>query len=192
MKKCLVLAFMMVGLLSSEVFSQPQFAVDKGSFGIAGTASFNSQGEGALGGNRATTINISPSLIYFLVPGLGVGGSFDYSRTSGDLGFDSFGIGPTAAYYFGGKEARTFPVVRFKYLYRFGDNDLSEITTNQFQFSIGSTFMLAKNVGLLTEAFYTYNRDTFKWQGSPFFETSSTTSTSNALGIRVGIDLFVF
>ncbi len=191
MKKHSIYLIILAALLTSPGFSQPQFAVDKGSYGIAGAASFSSLGDGALGGDRTTLINISPSVLYFVLPGLGLGGTVNYARaSSGSSTQNSFGIGPTVAYYFHPPSSRVFPLLRFKYLYSdTGGGGVVDSNGNSFQFSGGATFMISKNIGLVSEVFYSYTRQSIDDRFGGRFLTDYRTNT---IGIQLGIDVFVF
>jgi hypothetical protein len=106
----------------------------------------------------------------------------------------TLGIGPTALYYFGEPDAEVLSFVGANLLLLrqsgtvdLGSIDLGEqevtVTGLAFDIQAGFTYMLARNVGVTTAAFFLYER-----AGSDNVETQ----TGNTVGVQVGITAFVF
>ncbi len=118
MKK-LFLLLLIVAVANCTVFSQSE-ATTKGAALISGMFSFTSQGGDLYesGDDRANTIMVSPSYLYFVDDKLAVGGALSFNRVSqGDFDFTTFGIGPKAAYFFdSGAPAIPYIGAGFSYL----------------------------------------------------------------------------
>jgi len=87
-------------------------ALDRGSFLVGGGASFTRAG-GEINGESVdptTQLFFAPRLMYFLRPGLALGGEATVMRSKSDDGTaTSYGIGPAVAYYFGASPTRARP-----------------------------------------------------------------------------------
>ena len=185
-------SFLVSGLSSAQ-----DHPIDPGVFGLDGTVSFRSQGGDlySVEGDRQTTAAIEPGGFYFIAPGVAVGGQLRLARSSQDVGTSTtLGIGPTALYYFGEPDAEVLPFVGANLLLLrqsgtvdLGSIDLGEqevtVTGLAFDIQAGFTYMLARNVGVTTAAFFLYKR-----AGSDNVETQ----TGNTVGVQVGITAFVF
>jgi hypothetical protein len=194
-------SFLVSGLSSAQ-----DHPIDPGVFGLDGTVSFRSQGGDiySVEGDRQTTAAIEPGGFYFIAPGVAVGGQLRLARSSQDGGTSTtLGIGPTALYYFGEPDAEVLPFVGANLLLLrqsttvdLGSIDLgpgiepidlgeeeSTVTGLAFDIQAGFTYMLARNVGVTTAAFFLYER-----AGSDNVETQ----TGNTVGVQVGITAFVF
>ena len=164
------------------LLSQKSYTVDQGSILLGGTAGFSSQGGDIIGNDRLTTITINPSLLYFVAPNVGIGGTINllnmsHSGNSSTL----FGIGPKVAYYFGDQNKTTFPFIAGSFIYNSASDSYTE---TDFQFSGGFTSMLNKYVGITGEAFYMIE--------SRKSEGSDKTYSGNTFGIQLGIAVFIF
>ncbi len=143
--------------------------IDKGSLIVGGNANLSAPSNG-FNGDRSFNLTVSPSVQYFVAPGLALGGGV----TLGVLGKRfAGGIGPKVSYFFKGKEERAlYPFVSASasYFRAFGsDSGVADV-------SGGAVLMIAKNVGLTGEAFY----------------TQDLSDEANNLGLRFGITAFVF
>lgn len=186
-RKICVIAVVILLLGSSLVQSQGRSAAtDRGAVLLSGISSFSSQGgdlhEG-FDGDRLTTIAAVPSLFYFIVPGIGLGGDLSYSRTSqGDFSFTTWGAGPKLGFFMD-SGGNTIPFVSggVNYL-SIGDDDNSE---NGFGFKAGGGILIRNgHLAVAIEAAYLYER--FKPEGS------SESITGNTIAIGVGLAGFFF
>jgi hypothetical protein len=185
-------SFLVSGLSSAQ-----DHPIDPGVFGLDGTVSFRSQGGDlySVEGDRQTTAAIEPGGFYFIAPGVAVGGQLRLARSSQDVGTSTtLGIGPSALYYFGEPDAEVLPFVGANLLLLrqsgtvdLGSIDLGEqevtVTGLAFDIQAGFTYMLARNVGVTTAAFFLYER-----LGGDNVETQ----TGNTVGVQVGITAFIF
>jgi hypothetical protein len=129
------------------------------------------------------------------IASVAVGGQLRLARSSQDVGTSTtLGIDPTALYYFGEPDAEVLPfaganllLLRQSGTVDLGSIDLGEqevtVTGLAFDIQAGFTYMLARNVGVTTAAFFLYER-----LGGDTDETLS----GNTVGIQVGITAFVF
>lgn len=137
------------------------FPTDKGSVMVAGAFSFENEG-GNLheeDGDRVTKIEFMPVFLYFVTPGLGLGGILYFDRTAhGDKSATGLGIGPHLIYFIGGNKPKstvkgtTYPFVRASFLYLrytrdYGYKDIT-FSGTQISFGGGIIHMLSETVGL--------------------------------------------
>lgn len=208
LRRFLIAIFALPLLLGSQLVVAQKSPIDQGVFGLDGTVSLRSQGgdiysaEGS--DDRQTTASIEPAGFYFITPGFAVGGQLRLARSSQDVATSTtFGIGPTALYYFGEPDTEVFPFVGANLLLLrrsssvdlgsvdlgsgIGPVDLGEediaLTGLAFDIQAGFTYMLARNVGVTTAAFFLYER-----LGGDIEETLS----GNTVGVQVGITAFIF
>ena len=176
---------------------------DQGVYVLDGSASFRSQGGDLYGADddRQTTVSFQPAGLYLIAPNVAVGGELRISRSSQDAGnTTTLGLGPSATYYLGEPEAPVLPFVGANLLLLrstsstdLGTIDIggpvdlgtAEVTLTGLAFDIqaGFTYMLARNVGVTTAAFFLYER-----LGSDDAEAQ----TGNTVGVQVGITAFIF
>jgi hypothetical protein len=187
-----LLAF--AGMLPTGVLAQ-SYAVDRGSVLIDGQASFTSTGaevNGEEADDRVTQLSISPSLQYFLLPGLAVGGEIRFSRRSDEDDTSwAYGIGPAVTYYFGAAADRywypylgaTFQLIREE-RNRDEGPDPADITTRGYKGAAGAVFMISRSVGFNVELFY----QVFEQE----LEDSDAEFEANTYGLAIGISAFVF
>ena len=99
-----VRAVALLAFVAVAAGAQRSAATSKSAWIVSGLASFAQQSgdrfENA-SGDGVTTISFAPTALYFVIPGLGVGGSIGYSKSSqGDDSESLTTYGPTVAYYF--------------------------------------------------------------------------------------------
>ena len=181
----LLVLVLLAALLPGTAFAQ-DFATDRGSWLAGGTASLASH-ENDFDGERLTFVTFNPSVQYFVIPGLTVGGSLDLSYISQeDFANTLVGVGPEVGYYAGGPERRLFPFARARVTLlaaSFNTGGGSGRNTNaSLDLSAGGVLLIARNVGLTGEAFYQHTDFDFDDEGSG----------SNSFGLRFGIAAFVF
>jgi hypothetical protein len=103
---------LLVLTLPSVVTAQ-EYAVDKGSMIVRGSASILSAG-GEARASRVTQISLAPGLAYFVAPHVAIGGTLRILTSSAGSGTDTqIGIGPSISYHFGTAESKTFPFIEF-------------------------------------------------------------------------------
>ena len=116
MKNILIILIL---LMLPVCLTSQDFAVDKGSIGFGGGLGYVSM-TGDLyedvNGDGMTVISISPNLLYFVVPNIGIGVQFGYTSTSwGDVSWSTFGVGPQIAYFIGDADQSIFPFISASY-----------------------------------------------------------------------------
>jgi len=199
---------LVVGLLflAATLSNAQDNPTDAGVYGLDGSLSFRSQGGDlyAAEGDRQTTFSLQPTGFYFLQPNVAVGGQLRLSRSSQDVATSTtLGLGPSVTYYLGKPDAEVLPFVGANLLLLrqratvdlgtvdigFGEPvDLGEeeitLTGAAFDLNAGFTYMLARNVGVTTAAFFLYER-----LGG---DDVPDAQTGNTVGVQVGITAFIF
>ncbi len=171
---------------SGPVSAQAGFPIQKGSVSLDGTANVSSSQFGD--SDRTTTISAQPSALFFVADGLAVGATVSLARTSfgGDNTATSYGIGPTAAYFFGGPESTVYPFVSvgasFSRASFSGDGD--DLSIFGGEVAGGAVFMLSRTVGLTGEAYYQAQS-----VSSDGFDDSFD---GNEFGLRAGFVAFLY
>ena len=100
MKKALCLVVLLLPVIAYAA----EFEVDKGAVAIGGSATFASFGGDLYKDaedNTITYFSIEPEVLYFVIPGLGIGGTIGFeSWSQGDISDTELGLGPVVQYYF--------------------------------------------------------------------------------------------
>jgi hypothetical protein len=184
-------------LVAASIVSSPAVAqsspIGKGSWIIGGSAGINSQ---HVSGNdqSVTSVSLAPSALYFVSPGLALGGSviLGYSDNP-QVSSKSFGVGPSVRYYFGDKAAKTLPFLSATVEPVWQSNDPKSSTgqstssTNLLiEGTVGLTHLVASHVGITGEAYYDHLEFSSD-RGDIHVDQSSY-----AFGLRFGITAFVF
>ena len=180
-------------IVSSQALAQGS-AIAKGSWIISGGASASSQHTNGSDQN-STSLSLAPSALYFVRPGLALGGAVSLGYFDGTFGTTkSFGIGPSVRYYFGDAAAKTFPFVSATVAPTWVSSDPKNSSTArstsqnalELEGTIGLTHLVATHVGITGEAFY--DHQSFDTD----LGTVKATQTSYMFGVRFGITAFVF
>ena len=168
------------------------YAVDRGSVLIDGQASFTSTGAEINGedtDDRVTQFSLTPNLLYFVLPGLAVGGEITFARAWDDDDSNlAYGIGPAVTYYFGAGERPWYPYlggsVQFMREERDSDDgpNLPDVSFRVYKGSAGLLFMMSRSVGINAELFYQVARQ----------ETDNLELERDVYGLAVGVSAFVF
>ncbi|MBD3216907.1 MAG: outer membrane beta-barrel protein [candidate division Zixibacteria bacterium] len=168
--------------LSAQDDDKPSYAIDKGSILAGGSAGFVSVGGDARADERVSIFTFNPTFMYFALPNVAVGGQVMFRRQSTEDDSDTFyGAGPIAAYFFGGEESVVFPFVSMSFIY---GKETDQYTETALRFTGGTTYMVAKNVGLTGEIFYLIENI------SP--ENSDESVSGNTFGVGLGLSAFIF
>ncbi|MBN1822301.1 MAG: hypothetical protein JXR31_13360 [Prolixibacteraceae bacterium] len=108
------LLFTLCFLTIAVVTNGQTFAIDQGAIWVGGMASFTSSGGDLFeyDGDRASTITLAPTVNYFIVPNIFIGGSLEVSNSKqGDYKDTGFGIGPQVGYVIGNESSTSFPFI---------------------------------------------------------------------------------
>ena len=184
-------------VVAASIVSSPGLAqgspVGKGSWIISGSAGASSQKVDGVDGS-VTSISLAPSALYFVSPGVAIGGQVSLGYfSSPQASSTSFGIGPSIRYYFGDKAAKTLPFVSATVMPIWQSTDpknstvASTSSTNlEVEGTIGFTHLLVPHVGITGEAYYAHQSFSSD-RGSLHIDEDSY-----AIGVRFGITAFVF
>jgi outer membrane protein len=157
MRKQLFTLLLTALLLSSSVISAqaqaPQYAQDRGVIQI-GAATNLTLAIQSISGSSTTSFTLAPTIGYFVIPNLAVGGTISLSVQSQSAGNQSrtattFGIGPAGTYYFADKNTALAPLVGAGLFFTTSEGS----NAFDFEFIGGVNYMVSKNVGLTGFAF---------------------------------------
>lgn len=160
----------------------PSHALGRGSLLIGGHGHFQSTGSNDDDDFdiRVSELRVNPSLQYFVAPGFAIGGELTVHRLAlGGLAGTTFGIGPRFSYYFGGPGAAVHPFLATSGTFLFSPSD--DGLAIGVRPSVGLLVMLARNVGITGEGFFSFD--------TPLSDDGGSTNT---FGLAVGIAAFVF
>jgi hypothetical protein len=152
-----LLALILLAASAAPALAQT-YAIDRGSIVLDGTVSYTSQGGDlyeSADGDRLNTALLNPSVMYFISPGLAIGGDLYVERISvSDASLTTLGIGPAISYYFGEPESTVYPFVSANVVYANLSSDFGDASGFGVAFGGGAAFMLSRAVGLVAEAEY--------------------------------------
>lgn len=182
MKK-LTTTFILFALISMNGFSQ----IQKGNLLLGGTGSFTTYNSGI---NKNRTLNLNPSLGYFVSDKIAIGSSLSfYFMHSGSTTGIGFGISPFARYYFLKKETSSFFIpVRVSlsstnYQYQNSNNDNTTYSSTRESFGIGYTRLIAPNVGLEASLSYYFIQTANNIMQDP-------TTDYSGLDLQIGFQIY--
>lgn len=182
--KWLVLAMMFLPM----PLAAQDYAIDRGSVTLGGSVSWSSAGGDLYEnteGDRYNSILLNPWMLYFITPGLAVGGDlYVESESQGDLDAQTIAAGPAVAYYFGGAESKVYPFIS-------GNLGYGKITTSVWDGSglifgagAGAAFMLSQSVALTAGGTYRIRDLTINQLDQSF--------GGNTFALRLGVQAFLF
>ncbi len=165
-----------------------EYAIDKGSVLLDGTASITSQGgelyENAAG-DRGNAILLNPSVLYFVAPGLAVGGDLYVENASqGDISVTTIGVGPTIAYFFGDSDSSVYPFLGATVNYTSLSADGFDASGFGFGLAGGADFMLTESVAITAQLDYSIENLSVDQADEAF--------TGNTLRVMLGVAAFLF
>ena len=167
--------------------------VDKGSIILGGTVFFQSQ-SGDLWENAdedaLTTFGVTPSVGYFVIPSLMVGGEVDLlSMSQGDDSYTIWTAGPVVGYYFNLDQTRAevkgaiYPYL--KAFFRYGQiSNSSDVDIMAYGGQGGAVFMLSNAIGL--DGAVRFQGDSYKPDGADDSITGTT------IWVGAGITAFLW
>lgn len=135
---------------------------------------------------------IQPIAQYFIMPGLGIGGTIAYDSYSlGDASVTGFGIGPMISYYFVMGEKKIFPFLSgaFTYSTLTDDDGTNKVkyTMTTIEFMGGAFFKLADHYGIKGGLFFDMDSGKFDLP-APYDESKS----GSKFGVAIGFSGFVY
>jgi hypothetical protein len=183
MRKAIVLFIAVLFLLPAILSAQPEYATDKGSMLVGGSASFTSSGgDDVWGDDRFNELILDARIVHFIAQNFGIGGRFQFINQSyGNESQTYMMIGPTVIYYFGAPDKNILPFITASFLY---GNLSDSYSQTVFGFGGGFTYMVARNIGFTTEAFYQFENYNPEGEGD--------SASGNTFGIAFGISAFIY
>lgn len=177
--------------------AQQSSPIGQGSWIISGSAGLSRNHDDATD-QSSTFARLSPTGLLFVRPRFAIGGALalGYSSRPG-ASFSTFGLGPSARYYFGDTGGQLFPFLSAAVIPVWqkshvttasnGLPGLSDATNRIISFdgSAGLTRLVATHVGLTGEAYYTQINNTVD------LGSTSQDRKSYDVGLRFGITVFV-
>lgn len=166
----------------------PGGPIARGSRMVSGTASL---ARVEAGGSGVTTINVNPTVLWFIKDGFALGGELGLGYQTAD-GFSAtmWTLGPAVRWFAARPDARTLPFLGAAVMFgrsssRFDTFEFSG-SSNTLEAVAGATRMLARHVGLTGELFVSRSSS----EGSD--GTTTSTSNSTTFGLRFGFSAFLF
>ncbi len=170
------------------------FEIDKGAVAIGGDGTFASFGgelyedfEGA----GITYFSIEPSVQYFVMPGLALGGDFVYRLTTqGKASTSGFGFGPIIQYYFQTANELVYPTLAAGFSFAIDSFDSgygtdSRISVTKFRLMGGAMFKLVDHFGIEAGFFYDIDSQKGDWAGAK-------SESGSIFGVAVGFKGFLY
>ena len=164
------------------------YAVDRGSVVLGGTVSWSSSGGDLyenVDGDRYTSLLLSPRVLYFVAPGLGIGGDlYVESASQGDEDVTTIAVGPAIAYFFGSPESTAYPFVGG--FVGYGTTSTSGIDGSGLAFgaTVGVAFMLSDAVAVTAGGSYGVVNMNIDQLDESF--------GGNTIGLELGVEAFLF
>jgi hypothetical protein len=171
--------------------------IDRGSMIIGGTASLSRQHENESDAT-ATLVLAQPTTLVFIAPRLALGGTITVGYSSFMGGHTTtYGVGPSARYYFGDPAGKLFPFLSASVLPQWDRQHINESDASAgepldqtmrllaLDGALGLTCLVATHVGVTGEAYYTHSEFTAN------SVLANRTQTSYTYGLRFGITAFV-
>jgi len=191
MRRILIATVMALAVTPGLAYAQA-YATDKGSITLGGTASFTSSRAEIedVSAPRVTSLTLAPRALFFLAPGLAVGGEAALGHIAADgESTTTYGLGPAVTYYFGRQQRSWYPFVAgsVHFTHVSGDRQLGS-DFRDLRASAGLLFLLSGSVGINSELFVSTSHTTFE-SPATLEELSSDT---RAFGLAIGIAAFIF
>lgn len=165
-------------LLTMSVFSLASVAqTSKGTLLLGGGAGFTSESEGE---SSSSTLELSPSLGYFLADNLAVGAQISFTSFGGDSKGSQYSIGPAIRYYAFelGSSAKIFGEANFGFgSYDSGEEGVDALSSTSWGIKAGPAFFLNESIALETTVGY----------GSS--KVKDAEDASSSFGVNIGFQI---
>jgi hypothetical protein len=180
--------FCVLLLISSSLLLAQSYAVDKGAVIIEGTAGYMSQSGDWYeneDGDKSTTITLNPTIMYFISPNIGIGGSMLWHKESqGDASQSYMSLGPALGYFAGNSQSTNIPFLFASYQFQsMGDEDDS-IPGKNIVLGAGMIFVIREHLGISAQISYQME----SWKHEDWDEAVEGTT----LGVQLGIAGLLF
>jgi hypothetical protein len=179
MKKCFI-TLLMIGIGVSQVFASDVLGIQNSSI-ISLTGYYSSKGGDfyEINGDKQTTLTITPTIDYFVMPDIFIGLSIGYMSTSiGDESESSMSIGPNVGYMYKGLTNKVVPFAQAGFRYLDSDN----ISGSTIIIGFGLIIPASENAGVMIEAGYHFDS----------MEPEGATESYSGNKIQVGIGVAGF
>lgn len=186
MKRIATLAIALAAFGAGTAHGQ-SYATDRGSAVLGGSASWNSsrttiETNGTESSGTVSSAYLNPQALYFVRPGLAVGGTGMIGRISaGGEHQTAYGAGPAISYYFGRGERPYYPYVSANTQYMHLSQDSHAWS---YGASAGAVFMLSHSVGLDAGLRFSQSRE-----HGPI---DDSTQKVRDVGVAIGFTAFTF
>jgi len=182
----LLMVFALVALPATA--SAQEYPVDRGSMVLGGSVSWTSSGGDLYensDGDRLNSLLLNPEVMYFVMPGLAIGGELYVERASqGDFDATTIAVGPQISYYFGGPTSSVYPFLSAMVGYADMSSDAFDASGLAFGFTGGAAFMLSRSVALTAGA-------TYQLQNLSVDQLDESVD-SNAFALQLGVQAFLY
>lgn len=178
-----------VALLALSVPASAQdYAIDRGSFVLDGTVSFSSDGGELyenLEGDRRNTVLLNPSALYFVAPGVALGGELLLQYASqGDFSATTIGVGPEIAYFIGEADSSVYPFLAASVSYVSLSSEVFDASGIGFGLNAGAAFMLTRSVAISASVGYDLQNLSV--------DQADETFSGNSFRMELGVAAFLF
>ena len=164
------------------------YATDRGAVVLGGSVRWSSSGGDLYEnneGDRYNSVLVNPRVLYFVAPGLGIGGNlYVESESQGDFNATTIAVGPAAAYFFGGPDSSALPYISG--FLGYGKTTTSGWDGSGLSFGAGAglAFLLSPSVALTAGAWYRLDNTTVDQLDQSF--------GGNTMALEIGVEAFLF
>jgi outer membrane protein W len=179
--------FFFMSLFSISAYSQSD--LKSGTFSINGTISYTSNYEESSDMDNSTFI-FNPRFDYFIINNFSLGLMLNYQNNS-FFGHNnsSWGIGPSARYYFTFDKIKPFVGAGYSYASENSTLTSDDIINNNIILTLGVDYFLTENVALETTVNYTFMNMKFPDVYSAYYNDLNVSRKSLSVGIGVNVFL---
>lgn len=185
MKASLILIIIFIFISN---LSWSQSTIEKGTISLNGNISFTSNYEEGDGLN-STIFIFNPRFDYFIIDNLSLGLMLNYQNISfGPSDNSSWGIGPSARYYFDVQVVKPFLGIGYSFAQQNLSND-DNIKQNNIILNLGADYFLTNDVALETIISYTFMNYKYPQSYNTFY--SDLEGQRKTLSIGLGVNVFI-
>jgi len=185
--RCPFLFLFVIIYFSSYTYCQS--AIEKGTFSVNGNISFvsNYEEDNIL---NSTIFIFNPGFDYFIIDNLSIGIKVNYQNISyGISDNSSWGIGPSARYYFDVQHIKPFLGIGYSFTQQNAAIPKNKIKQNNLILSLGADYFLTSNVALETLVSYSFENIKLPQSYNAFY--SKLERQRKSLSIGIGINVFI-
>jgi len=185
--KNLFVLFSILFLLTSFTFGQSE--IKQGTFSLNGSISYTSNYEESSDMDNSTFI-FNPRFDFFVIDNLSFGLMLNYQNISFfGKNNSSWGIGPSARYYFNFENVKPFAGLGYSYSTENSSLSNDDIINNNIILSVGVDYFLTENVAIETIINYSFINMKLPEAYSSYYSDLNVSRKSLAIGL--GINVFL-